>query len=880
MGRKARSPLWRLPVAEEVREELDFHLEMCTRELIAEGWSEAEAQRRAGERMGDLEALGTACRRAARRRDRRFRFADLAAEVTGDARFAWRQWARRPAFSASLVLVLALGIAANVAAFSLVDRTLLVPPPYADAGRLVTLWEAQPAASKAKNVVSPANFIAWSEEARSFEAMTGFLTVDATLAGDGEPLRTPLRYVTRGHFQILERPTAAGRPLGDGDFEPDAPGVVVISDGLWQRRWARSPEVVGRTVEIDGSEVEVVGVMPPGGLDMGLAFSPYGDAPDVWAPMAIPEAWRQPSGRWMMVVARLAPGVTAAAAQTEMDGLGERLRDRFPDFNEGWAFRVVPLTDHLAADSRLPLLTLLGAVALVLLIAGFNTAALLLARTAGRRDEVAVRRALGAGPWRLARQMLTEGALLASTAGAVGLLLGGFALQLAVPLLPAHLAPREAPGVGTEALLLTALLVLLATLLFGLLPAAYAARRRSGRATGAGVVGRRRRLLAAFVFVETAVAVVLLAGAGLLLRSTWNLLQVDPGFDRSGVAALSTRLPNDAEPARVDRTWGEIVEQVAALPGVEHAGAVSNLPLAGAGPATTYHAGDRPVPASADRPVADVRVVRGDYFRAMGIPLVEGRDFDRRDAADAPAVVVIDRAAAERWWPGESALGREIHVAWGDDRPRTVVGVVGSVHQVDLEALARDAVYLPHAQEGTRGMTLVVDGGPDAAALLPAVRARIAEVDPTLPLYDAATLAGVVGEASGEKRLLTAAVSLFALLALLLAAFGIFSISAFAVAERRREIGLRMALGATRGEIVRSVLRPAALLAAAALAVGVGLALATARWLEALLFGVTAADPWAIGGVVLALAAGSLLAAWGPARRAAAVAPVEALRLE
>jgi len=881
--RRTRSPLWKVPVENEVREELAFHVEMRTREYVEAGMDEEEARRRAEARLGDARRLAADCRRIARRRDRRYRLADLADDVRADGRFALRQLARRPAFTAALVLILALAIGANVAAFSLLDRTLLQPPPYPRPQGLVTLWESKASSGGAKNMVGPANFVAWQEETRSFSAMSGFISVSATLGGDGEPLRAAARYVTDGYFQILGRPALLGRPLVAEDFAGEGRDVVVLSHGLWQRRFGGDAGVVGRTLPVDGTAREIVGVMPPGGLDMGPAFTPYGDAPDVWLPMTVSEEWRQPRGRWLMVLARLADGATAASAQTEMDALAERLYRRWPDFNDGWSFLAVPLAEHLRSDKRLPVLTLSAAVVLLLLVAGVNTAGLLLARAAGRGGEVAVRTALGAGPARLARQMLTEGCVLALAAGALGLALGDLALRFLYPLLPPHLTPQGPPALDLAAVGVTVALCLLCSLLFGLPPAFYAWRRQSGWLRAATAVGgrSRRRLRAALVFAEVAVAVVLLVAAGLLLRSTHRLLQVDPGFDRAGVVTISSRVANGTEETRVDQIWDQIVQRTAALPGVERAGAVTHVPLASAGAATSYYATDRPLPLPADRPVADVRIVRGDYFRTMGIPLLAGRGFDERERSnDKVGAVIVNESVARRLWPGESALGKRLQVYWGDDREREIVGVVGGVHHASLKQPGRDAVYFPHRQEIENGMTLVLRSGLDAEALLPAVRQVVAEVDPTMPLFDVGTLSRVVREASSEQRFVAGVVAVFALLALFLAGFGIFSVSAFAVAERGREIGLRLALGASRGAVARMVLRQAAVLTGLALAAGLALSLLAGRFVESLLFEVRPGDPLTLATVTAVLAACALLAAWGPARRAAAVAPMQALRLE
>ncbi|HEX4954041.1 MAG TPA: ABC transporter permease [Thermoanaerobaculia bacterium] len=883
MRRSVQSPLWKVPVDEEVAEELALHLELRTRQYVEEGLSEEAARGKALERFGDPGRFDALCRQLAQQRDRRSRWRERLDDLMGDARLALRQLGRRPGFTATAVLLLGLGLGAGVASFSLLDRALLQPPPFAHPEGILTVWETQEARARLKNVVGPANFVLWREENESFERLAGFITIRVNLTGDGEPLRAASRVVTEGYFEILGRAPSMGRTFVPEDYLGEGGDVAVLSHRLWLQRFGGDPAVIGKRVEIDGTAHEIVGVMPPGvGLDMGPSVSPYGDEPDLWSPLAVTEAWRAPRGRWLMVLGRLRPGVSPGQAAAEMDALAARGEALFPDFNAGWGAHVVPLAEHLRAHLRLPILALAGAVALMLLIVCVNTVSLLLLRAAGRRGEVALRSALGAGRGRLARQLLTEGAVLALLGGTVGMVIALLLQRLAPSFLPAELLAGLGSGLAPSSLAVAFALVGFATLVFGGLPALFALRSQGTLRSARTTEDRgRHRLRSGLVVAEIALAVVLLVGAGLMLRSMRQLLAVDPGFDQNDLLTLSVSVRRGTEEAATRQFWQRFLERVAALPGVEKAGAVSHIPLASVGAATSYFSTDRPEPAPADQPAAAIRVVRGDYFAAMGTPLLAGRGFDSRDQAGAAlGSVVVNQTLAERNWPGQSPLGKQLRVYWGEAGEREVVGVVGDVRFADLETPARDTIYFSHEQEVESGLTLVVRTRLPADQLLPGVRAALAELDPSLPIYNVRSLAGVVAGSVAEKRFLSRAIALFALLALLLAAFGIYSTSAFAVVERTRELGLRLALGSTPGQVAGLVLKQAGRLTAVALAAGLVAALTLGEVARALLFGVQPTDPATLATVVSVLGAAALLAALGPALRAASLEPMRTLKEE
>ncbi len=883
MRRSLQSPLWKMPVDEEVAEELELHLELRTRQYVEEGLSEEEARKKALERFGDPGHLDALCRQLAQQRDRCSRWRERLDDLVSDVRLALRQLRRRPGFTATAVLLLGLGIGAGVASFSLLDRALLQPPPFDRPEGIVTVWESHNARGRSKNVVGPANFVVWREQNRSFERLAGLITIRVNLTGDGEPVRAAARVVTEGYFEILGRAPLLGRTLVPEDFQGEGRRVVVLSHSLWQRRFGGDPGVVGRLVEIDGTAREVVGVMPPRvGLDMGPLVSPYGDEPDLWSPLAVTEAWRAPGGRWLMVIGRLRSGVSPDEAGAEMDALAARAQELFPDFNAGWGANVVPLAGHLRAHLRLPILALSGTVALMLLIVCVNTASLLLLRAAGRRGEVALRSALGAGRGRLARQLLTEGAVLALLGGAAGIALAVLLHRIAPLLLPADLLPGLGSGLTPRSFAVALALVAFATAVFGGLPALLSLRRRATLRSARTTEDRgRHRLRSGLVVAEISLAVVLLVGAGLMLRSMHQLLAVDPGFEQNGVLSLAVSVRRGTEEAATRQFWQRLLERTAALPGVERVGAVSHIPLASVGAATSYFPTDRPEPAPGERPTAEIRVVRGDYFAAMGTPLLAGRNFDDRERADATmGSVIVNQTLAESRWPGQSPLGKRLRVHWGERGEREVVGVVGDVRFADLETPPRDTIYFPHEQEVENGLTLVLRSRLPADQLLPGVRAALAELDPSLPIYNVGSLTGVVAGSVAEKRFLSRAIALFALLALLLAAFGIYSTSAFAVVERTRELGLRLALGSTPGQVAGLVLRQAGKLAALALVAGVAAALTLGELARALLYGVQPADPTTLALVVTVLGAAALLAALGPALRAASLEPMRTLKEE
>ncbi len=827
-----------------------------------------------------------------------------------DLRYGFRILLKRPGFAAVAVLTLALGAGVNTAIFSVVDAVLLRPLPYPEPERLVMLWTTMRLQGTSNSGSALPDYREWRDRSHSFEGLAGFYYSDFNLAGGGaEPERAQGAHVTANLFSVLGVRPALGRGFLPEEEQFGRHRVVLLSHGLWQRRYGGDPSVIGRGVSVGGETYTVVGVMPE-----GMAFFDNQPAVELWTPISFAPGDNMDSRNnyFVYLVGRLRPGVTLAQAQAEVGNIAGQLREESKE-GPGFGGLVVPLHEQLVGDVRTTLLVLLGAVAFVLLVACVNVANLLLARAAAREKEFAIRASLGASRARIIRQSLLEGLPLGLTGCAAGLLLAAWGMDALVALLPASLPRHNAIGVDGRVLAFTLLVSLLTTLVFGLLPAFQASKSDVQSALGeggrGGTTGRRRsRLRGLLVSAEVALALVLLVGAGLMIQSFVRLRRVDTGFSAQGVLTMRVSLDdakyppplnvNSPPPAAVG-FYDQLVERVRALPGVEAAGVSTVLPLgAGDGWGKLFSVEGQPAPASIEQvPSVRFALVSPDYFRAMGVAVRRGRAFDEHDSAASQPVAIINETAARRFFPGEDPLGKTVWLGPPESMlppappgqethfpRRTVVGVVADTKGSDLSRAAQPEVYAPYSQNKDEGWNnnfmLAVRGGGDPKQLLPAIRAQVRALDPEQPLTDVATMEERLNQALSRQRFSTLLMGLFAGVALALAAVGVYGVMSYAVAQRTQEIGVRMALGARRGDVLRMLIRQGMLLTLAGVGAGLLGALALTRVMSGLLYGVSATDPLTFAGVPLVLVIVALAACVVPARRATKVDPMVALRYE
>jgi putative ABC transport system permease protein len=802
-----------------------------------------------------------------------------------DIRYALRAWRRQPRFAALAIIALALGTGASTAIFTVVESVLLRPLPYQDPGRLVVTLHG----STASGPVSPADFLDYQRDATSFERLGAAQAWGGTLGDAVHPERISGLQVTPSLFTLLGVPPLAGRTFVEGDDQNGRARVVVLSHGLWQRRFGGDPAVVGRSISIDGQPFDVIGIMPA-----GFRFAPFWitDA-EMWSPLSLSSRLEDRGGRSLRVFGRLKPGVTISQAQAELSGIAARLAADHPDTNTGLGITVMPLLDKVVAGIRPTLLALLTMVVLVLLIACANVSNALLARASGQQHEIALRLAIGASAARVVRQLLTESVLLSVTGSAAGLVLAAWCVNALLAMLPAGSLPRQLEvGFDLRVFAGAAAAALGAGVATGVAPALWllrvpsaAALQGSARSTDAA---DRTRTRAAIVALQVALAVVLLVGAALMARTMQKLSAVDPGFriDRVAVASVSVAGTPYADPARRDAMFTRIRERLARLPGVVAVGAINHLPLAGDLWHLGYAVDGRPTPPPGQRDSAVYRVVQPGYFAAMRLPVLRGRVFTENDRADTAPVAIVNAAMASRQWPGESPVGRRIHLPGPGNvaDPITIVGVVANARQSDWTSAPDDEVYVAFGQRagefGLTSLTFVVRTSGDAAPIAAIIPAAVAGVDRSITVSAPTTMSQVVADRLWRERLTAILTGLFAAVALALAAIGIDAVVAYSVSRRVREFGVRLALGATRGDVLRVAVRGAIAPVTAGAAVGLVLAAAFARLVASLLFGVGPLDPWAIGSAAALLAVVAGTAAWLPARRASRLDPTVALRAE
>jgi predicted permease len=802
-----------------------------------------------------------------------------------DIKQAVRFLRRRPGLSVAVVLTVALALAAATTVFAVVDGVLLRPLPYSDSDGLVVVWEHNLVRGNERNVVSPANFLTWREEARSFADLAALVETSTRLIESGEAERVGVVTASASYFELVGARPLIGRFYTEAEDREGAEWRVVLSESYWRRRFGADPGVIGRTLSLGTSQATIVGVMPAA-YDFPLAaqFAPVGTR-DVWIPFRWGESAREQGGRFLQVLGRLEPAATEASAQREMSALAARLRDELPARQAGWDVNVVGLREQIVGDVRGTLWIAFGAVCFVLLIACANVANLLLTRATERQQEIAVRAALGARRSRLIRQLLLESLLLSVTGGVLGVIFAHWAVRAVIAAAPG--LPRlEEIYLNPSVIGFAFLATLGAALLFGLAPALHAAGRDAvsalkdrgaGAASGLGA----KRLRGALIVAQVALSLVLLIGAGLLVRSMLNRLAVGLGFEMGRLLTAEVEIPNEEYEGRMSAFFEEIVSRAAALPGVDAASAITFAPLAGLGSATTVWVMDRPIPPPGQRLGADIRWVHRDYHRVLGIALRAGRLFDETDREDAPLRVVISEAAAKEFWPGENAVGKRLAMPWGDTLIADVIGVVGDIRHSGPDTPARGMVYWEHRQmRAFQNMTLMIRTAGPPAPLVGELRRVVRELDARVPLYNVRTMEELYALVLARSRFIMSTLGLFAGLALVLAAIGIYGVVAYATGQRTREIGIRMALGANRHGVIRLVLVQA--LGSIALAIGLGVAGAVGltRFVQGLLFEVTATDAATFAGMALLLGTTALIACWLPARRASRIDPIDAIRAE
>jgi putative ABC transport system permease protein len=877
ISNRLRSLFRRDTVEQEIGSELHFHIERQVEENILAGMNPQEARRAASREFGGVEQVKEECRDTRR--------ANYLENLLKDVRYGFRMLRKSPSFTFFAVAVLALGIAANSAIFSIADAILVRPLPYRDANRLVMIWEDSSAYGFPKDTPAPGNFSDWKSRNQVFEDVAAISDGSFNLTGSGNPENLIGKWATANLFSVLGVSPALGRDFRPEDDVPGAPAVALLSHGLWLRRFGGDPRIVGKEILLNNEKCTVIGVMKRG------AQFPDRET-DLWVPSRFTTAQlANRRNHFLQVVARLKPRVSLGTANANLATIASQLEKENPDSNAKVGAFAVPLREELAGDVRPAIFMLLGAVCFVLLIACANVANLLLSRATGRRRELAMRIALGATRARVIQQMLTESILLSIFAGVAGLLFSIWGTKFLATLIPTGIAAMTGTGVDGRVLLFTLAISLATGIVFGIIPASRVSQfqlahslKQGGGRSGVGSGGHRLR--DALVISEVALAIVLLTGAALMIRSLENLYHLDPGFRADHVLVMRTPLPRQKYEAFAARAafYEQVLERVEGLPGVVAAGYTTWVPLTNAGGATGITIEGKPEPAPADVLVPNIRIISRDYTRALRMKLMEGRLFESRDAAGTLPVALINQTMARNYWTGEDPAGKRFKVGGYSEKSPwlTVIGIVGDVHQAGLAVPARAEMYLPYQQEdlGFEPEYLAVRTAGDPMALGEIVRQQIWAVDKEQPVAGMMPLEDLVDENLASRKMQASLLSGFAGLALLLVTLGIYAVLSFAVTQRTQEIGVRVALGAQPGDVLRMIFSQGFRLFLMGAALGLAAAFVLSRALVHLLFGVSAYDPASFAGVTILLAAVALLACYVPARRATRVDPLIALRYE
>jgi putative ABC transport system permease protein len=804
-----------------------------------------------------------------------------------DIRYGVRGLLKHPGFTAIVVITLALGIGASTAIFSVVDNVLLRRLPYRNGERIVAIQEVNREGKRGQ--ITSANFLDWRKQNTVFEHLAAIKTTTSNLALSDQAERIDLAQTNTNFFDVLGIAPQYGRLFIPQDEQAGHEPVVIVSNTLWQRRFGSDPSLVGKPITLDGRNFTVIGIAPPG-------FQ-YPDKTELWVPplQLVPELYpgqdvTQTRGMgYLAAIALLKPGMTQQQAAAEMETITARLRQQYPDTNNRRFNRVVSLHEHLIGDTNKVLWLLLGAVTFVLLIGCANVANLLLASGAARQKEMAIRTALGASRWRVMRQLFTESTILALTGGAVGVLVAIWGLAAITKLLPADFPRLNEIHLDLRILGFTFAASVLTGILFGLVPALQISRadvQESIRETGRGASGSRRqsRFRQALIVTEVALCVVLLAGAGLLFRSFLRLQSVNTGFVSEQVltARLTPSGPNFTTQADFDKFYTAVLEKVSALPGVNDAGIINTLPL-DKGPTTGFRVEGRPITTPDKWPMVNYRDVSPNYFRAMGIPVVQGRAYTDRDNTSAPLVMIINQQTAHEIFPGENPVGKRItfgNVDNGQPRWFEIVGVVANVRSLELREEAQAEIYFSSLQDYWPAMSLVVRSSVEPESLSGSIRQVVNDVDKSVPVSQVKTMDHVVSESITQPRFNLFLLGLFSTVAMLLSAAGIYGVTAYTVSQRTHELGIRLALGAQVSDVLKMILGQGMVVIGVGLVLGLAAAFALMRLLRSLLFGVGENDPLTFAAITLVLLFVALIACYIPARRATKVDPLVALRSE
>jgi putative ABC transport system permease protein len=870
----------------ELDDELRSHIEMRTADNLAAGMPPEEARYQAQRRFGNTALL--------KQDTRQVDIVGWLDEAARDFRHALRMLGHSPAFTTVAILTLALGIGANTAIFSVIDSVLLRPLPYHEPDSLVMVWESNSQHPNPHNTVSPPNFLDWQNRNSVFSSMAYIADVRANLTGNGDPEEVVVQEVSANFFSLLGVNPILGPGFTPENGQAGHDNVVILGYGLWKERFAADPAIVGKSIVLNGKPQIVVGVAPQNFNWFIKDGSLTGAKPRIWSPWVFPQSFHdhKQMGRFLTVTARLKPGVTYSQAQTQMNAIASQLEREYPDFDGHWGVNVVPVRQQISGELRPALLILFGAVAFVLLIACANVSSLLLARAASREREMAIRTAIGASRWRIARQLLIESLLLAMIGGGVGVTLTILGTNALLAASPRNLLDLTSVSIDLRLLAFAAGATLLAGLLFGFLPSYISAHsqiaqtlREGGRGASPGKRGGFAR--SAFVVAQLSLALVLLTGSGLLIRSFVRLVGVHPGFDTDHLLTFKVALPRSkyaTDPLRM-AFFRQLLGRIGAVPGVRSVTMESFPPLMGLGAATGVHILSQPQQSLKDLPVANVRVVGPDYFDTMSIALRAGRLFSAQELAEEKHVTIINQAFADKFLHGVNPLGQKAAIymkslSETEIQPSEIIGVVGDVRAMGLDVAAEPTVYWPYPELIMSGMTILVRTSNDPLAVVSGIHTELQQLDREQPMASIATMDQLLADSLSRARFTMLLLGIFAAVALVLASVGIYGLIAYSVTQRTQELGIRLALGAQRRDVFRLVLGQGTRLTLLGLVLGIAAALGITRLMASLLFGISATDPLTFAGVAGLLAFVALLACFLPARRATRVDPIVALRYE